>query len=330
MNGSRATDAPVPPPLETGADTRRVLVVALAGNLAIAVSKFGAAALTGSSAMLAEGVHSLVDTGNELLLMHGLRRGRRAVDDAHPFGYGKATYVWSLLVALLVFAVGGGVSVYEGLVSLIGPAVPVEPAWNLGVLAVAAGFEGWSWRVALQALDRERRPGEGHWHALQRSPNVLVFTVFVEDTAALAGIAIAALGVGLGHAFDQPWLDPAASVLIGGVLIGAAGVLAHKSLGLLVGESIDPEQTARLRRVISADPSVESVGTLMTMQLGPDSVLLTAAVRFRRALDLDQVEQAIARLEAAIRAQVPSVHHLYLESGALKENARPDGRPAPG
>jgi divalent metal cation (Fe/Co/Zn/Cd) transporter len=151
--------------------------------------------------------------------------------------------------------------------------------------------------------------------------DVLVFTVFVEDSAALIGIAIAALGIGLGHALDNPHLDPAASVLIGLVLIAAAGLLARKSVGLLVGESIDAEQLAQVRKVIVADAAVETVGKLQTMQLGPDSVLLTAAVRFRRGLDLDAVELAIVRLEQAIRLTCPSIHHLYLESGALRQAA---------
>ena len=302
-----------------------MLYVAIAGDVAIAVAKFLVAALTGSSAMLTEGVHSLVDTGNEFLLLYGVRRSQRVVDEWHPFGYGKTTYVWSLIVALSVFSVGGGVSVYEGITSLAGTPVLTDPTWNYVVLAVAAAFQAWSWRVSQQELNKRRRAGESLWRASQRDMDVLVFTVFVEDSAALIGIAIAALGVGLSHALRNPYFDPAASVLIGLVLIASAGLLARKSVSLLVGASLDREQLGQLRRIIVADPAVESVGHLLTMRLGPDSVLLTAAVRFQRRLNLDEVEQAIERLERAIKVAHPAILHLYLESGALKEAAHSAG-----
>jgi len=307
--------------MKTGAGTRRVLFVAIAGDVAVAIAKFLVAAMTGSSAMLTEGIHSLVDTGNELLLLFGVRRGRRAVDEWHAFGYGKATYVWSLIVALSVFSVGGGVSVYEGIISLTRTPGLTDPTWNYVVLAIAAAFQGWSWRVSQQELGRRRRPGESLWRTSQRDMDVLVYTVFVEDSAALIGIALAALGIWLSHALDRAWLDPAASVAIGLVLIASAALLAHKSVALLLGASLDPEQLTVLRRIITADPAVERVGHLLTMRLGPDSVLLTAAVRFHRQLTLDQVEQAIDRLEHAIKVPYPSIQHLYLESGALKQAA---------
>lgn len=298
--------------------SQRVIYIAIAGNLAIAIARVGAAAFTDSSAMLAEGFHSLVDTGNELLLLHGVRRSRLAADDGHPFGYGKATYFWALIVALSVFSVGGGMSVYEGIVSMQNPSPLGDPTWNYVVLALSAVFEGTSWRVSRRELERCRRPGESLWRAALRSMDVLVFTVFVEDSAALTGIAIAACGVWLSHHFDNPFFDPAASVAIGLVLIGAAALLVRKSARLLVGESLDASQIAQLRQIIAADPAVESVHHLLTMQLGPDKVLLTAAVRFDRRLDLDSVEQAIDRLEQAIKLHYPSIQQLFLESGALK------------
>ena len=317
-----AAEFPLPPTLKSGAAARRVLYAALVGDIAIAVAKFFVAALTGSSAMLTEGVHSVVDTGNELLLLYGLRRGQRVVDEWHPFGYGKTTYVWSLIVALSVFSIGGGVSVYEGIISLTGRLVLADPTWNYIVLAVAAVFQGYSWRVSQQELARHRRAGESLWRASQRDMDVLVFTVFVGDSAALIGIAIAAVGVGLSHALKNPYFDPAASVLIGLVLIASAGLLARKSVSLLVGVSLDRDQLAQLRKILTADPAVERVGHLLTMRLGPDSVLLTAAVRFQRRLSLDEVEQAIERLERAIKVPYPAILHLYLESGALKQAAR--------
>jgi len=312
-----SSDGSVHTALEPGAGSRRVLYVAIAGDVAVAVAKFVVAAVTGSSAMLTEGVHSVVDTGNELLLLYGVRRSQRVVDEQHAFGYGKATYVWSLIVALLIFSVGGGVAVYEGIISLAGTPVLADPTWNYIVLGIAAVFQGLSWRVTQKELDRHRRAGESLWHASQRDMDVLVFTVFVEDSAALIGIAIAALGVWLSHALKNPYLDPAASVAIGLVLIASAALLARKSASLLVGASLDRDQLALLRKILTADPAVEGVGRLLTMRLGPDSVLLTAAVRFQRGLNLDEVEQAIARLEHAIKMPYPSIQHLYLESGAL-------------
>ncbi len=299
----------------------RAIYAAFAGDIAIAVSKFIAATVTGSSAMLTEGFHSLVDTGNELLLLHGAHRGRRAADEWHPFGYGKATYFWALIVALLVFSMGGGISIYQGIASLKKPPPLGDPTLNYIVLAVAAVFESLSWRVSRRELRHRRGPTLSLWQAVQRSKDAAVFTVFVEDSAALIGIAIAAIGVGLSHAFHNPYFDPAASVLIGLVLVGAAALLARETGALLVGESMDRDQIARVRKIIAADPAVESVGHLLTMQLGPDSVLLTAAVRFERRLTLDQLDQAIERIERAIRLQSPAITHLYFESGALKSSS---------
>ena len=299
-----------------------MIYVAIACDIAIAAAKFVAAAATGSSALLTEGVHSLVDTGNELLLLYGVRRGRRDVDVRHPFGYGKTTYIWSLIVALSVFSMGGGVSIYEGIIRLTGTPALANPTWNYIVLGVAAVFQGWSWRVSQKELDGHRHAGESLWRASQRDMDVLVFTVFVVNSAAVIGLAIAALDVGLSHASQNPYFDPAASVMIGLVMIAAAALLARKSVNLLVDASLDRGQLAELHEILAADPAIERVGHLRTMRLGPDSVLLTVKLRFQRNLSLDEVEQAIERLERAIKVAYPSILHLYLESGALKQATR--------
>ena len=299
--------------------SRKVIYAAMAGNIGVAIGKFVAASMTGSSAMLAEGFHSLVDTGNELLLLHGLKRSKRAADKWHPFGYGKATYFWALFVALSVFLLGGGISIYQGVVNLSDPPALGNPLSNYIVLIIAAIFEGMSWRVSQHELVRRKRHGENLWRTAMKSKDASVFAVFMEDSAALLGIIVAALGIWLSHRFDNPYFDPAASIVIGLILIGAAVLLARESGGLLVGASMDQDQIAQVRKIISADPAVERVGHLLTMQLGPDNVLLTAAIRFQRRLNLDDVEQAIERLESAITLQYPPIHHLYLESGAIKE-----------
>jgi len=315
-------DNQAPNVMAVPAGPQTVIYAAIAGNVAVAISKFVAAAATGSSAMMAEGFHSLVDTGNELLLLLGIKRSSHIADEWHPFGYGKATYFWAFIVALSVFSLGGGVSVYHGVIGLMDPPVLGDPTWNYIVLAAAALFEGFSWSVSRREIERRRRPGEKLLAAIRRCRDASVFTVFVEDTAALIGIVIAATGVGLSHALGNPYFDPAASVLIGLVLIGAAAMLARESSALLVGASIDRDQIAGIRHIIAADSAVERVGHLLTMRLGPGSVLLAAAVRFQRQLTLDELEQAIERLERSIKAQYPSILHLYLESGSLKSLSR--------
>ena len=193
------------------------------------------AAITGSAAMLAEGIHSAVDTGNELLLLVGERTSERPPDRRHPFGYGKSMYFWALIVALSVFSLGGGLSIYHGIATLRHPPPLADPAWNYVVLGIAALFEGYSWNVSRKALNEHRQAGQTLWQAVRASKDAAVFTVFIEDTAALLGLAIAAAGIAIGHGFDNPYADPAASLLIGLLLVGAAFALARETGGLLVG-----------------------------------------------------------------------------------------------
>ena len=308
---------------QAGADapsggSRKVIYAAIVANLGIAAAKFAVAAVTGSAAMLAEGIHSAVDTGNELLLLIGENRAGKPADRRHPFGYGKAVYFWALVVAMSVFALGGGLSIHHGIVALRAPEPLRDPLWNYVVLGVSALFEGYSWNVSRRELNRVRKPGASLWRTVRASKDATVFTVFIEDSAALIGLAIAGLGIFLGHLFDNPYIDPAASIMVGLLLVGAAFTLARETGGLLVGEAIDPEAAARLRRIFEDDPDILEVGTLRTMQLGPDEVLLTAAVRFRRCTGIDEIEGAIARLEAAVAQACPQVRHLYFESAALR------------
>ena len=296
----------------------KVIYAAILANLGIAISKFVVAAITGSAAMLAEGIHSAVDTGNELLLLIGERNSAKPADAKHPFGYGKELYFWALIVALSVVSLGGGLSIYHGIEALRHPEPLQDPTWNYVVLGVSALFEGYSWNVSRKALNKVRKPGASLWQAVHASKDASVFTVFIEDSAALIGLVIAALGIALGHAFDNPYFDPAASVLIGLLLVGAAFTLARETGGLLVGESIGVEATRRLRGIFEQDPDIQSVNKLLSMQLGPDEALLTASVQFRRGMRIDEVEDAIERLEKAVMALYPSIKHIYFESGALR------------
>jgi cation diffusion facilitator family transporter len=308
------------PEVNTG--SRKVIYAAIVANLGIAAAKFVVAFMSGSAAMMAEGIHSAVDTGNELLLLVGEKMSTRAPSPRHPFGYGKAIYFWALLVALSVFTLGGGLSIYHGVQAIRQPEELADPFWNYVVLAVAAAFEGYSWNVSRKELNRWRRPGMSLWQAVKASKDATVFTVFVEDSTALLGLAVAALGIFLGQLFDNPYFDPAASIGVGLLLIGASFTLARETGGLLVGEGIGREQTGRLRDIFCADPSIDVVGKLLTMQLGPDEVLLTAAVQFKRGMRIDEVEDAIERLETNVHAAYPAIQHIYFESAGLRSGMR--------
>jgi len=299
-------------------DSHKVIYAAIAANLGIATAKFIVAGVTGSAAMVAEGIHSAVDTGNEFLLLLGERRSTRAPDRKHPFGYGKSMYFWALIVALSVFSLGGGLSIYHGVAALQAPPPLEDPLWNYVVLAVAFLFEGYSWNVSRKALNATRAPGMTLWQAVRASKDASVFTVFIEDSAALLGILIAAAGIALGHYLDNPYLDPVASILIGLLLIGAAFTLARETGALLVGESIDRVQLEGLRALFAREAALDSVASLRTMQMGPEDVLLAASVQFRRGMRIDEVERAIARLEAAIAAEYPVIRHVYFEASALR------------
>lgn len=300
----------------------KVIYAAILSNLGIAAAKFVVAAITGSASMLAEGIHSAVDTGNEVLLMIGQRKSAKPPDPKHPFGYGKELYFWALLVALSVFSLGGGLSIYHGISAIRNPEPLEDPLWNYIVLGVSALFEGYSWNVSRKELNKHRKPGNSLWQAMRASKDATVFTVFIEDSAALIGLAIAAIGITLGYLLDNPYCDPAASILIGLLLVGAAFTLARETGNLLVGESMGTEATKRIRKIFQDDPAILCVDRLMSMQLGPDEVLLTAAVQFKRDMRIDEVETAIERLQKAVEAAYPSIRHIYFESGALRSAMR--------
>jgi cation diffusion facilitator family transporter len=296
--------------------TRRVVFAAIAGNLAIAVTKFGAAAITGSSAMLSEGVHSLVDTGNGGLLLWGLHKSRKPPDENHPFGHGKELYFWTLVVAVLVFALGGGVSVYEGIMHLARPVPQQNVLVNYVVLAFAILFDGASWWVALREFQKVKGR-QTYFGAIRRSKDPATFTVLLEDTAALLGLLAALVGISLGHSLGRPELDGAASVVIGLILCLAAALLAGESKGLLIGERLGPEAREAIRKAIEAEPALARVVRGASMHLGPDDVLVTLEVEFRPGLWAADVTAAIDRLDRAIRAARPEVRHLYIEAQSI-------------
>lgn len=304
--------------MAAGKSRGRVVAAALAANLAIGVTKFVAAVSTGSSAMLSEGIHSLVDTGNQGLLMLGLRKSRRPADENHPFGHGKELYFWSLIVAILIFGIGGGMAFYEGIAHLQHPEPIVSPVWAYSVLAAAFAFESVSWWIALREVRAEQAPQETLWHTIRHSKDPAVFTVLLEDTAALLGIAIAFGGIYLGEVFDHPDYDGIASMMIGVMLMGVAVFLANESRGLLVGEAADPAIVRDIRKLVSDDTDVRDVRQLLTMHLGPDEVLLNLELRFRPRLDAAALAASVVKLEDRIRARHPQIKKIYIEAAPFR------------
>jgi len=303
-------------------ESKITVLVAIASNLLIAIAKFIAAAVTGSSAMLSEGMHSLIDTGNEGLLLLGLRQSQKPADETHPFGHGKELYFWTLIVAILIFGIGGGVSTYEGILHLQHPRRLEHPIWSYVVLAAAMCFEGASLIVAVRSWRRLKGRGPT-WRGIRASKDPTIFTVLFEDSAALLGLTAALLGIFLGQRLHLPWLDGAASVVIGVILAVVAVLLAAESKGLLVGEGADAHMIESIRRLVEADPGVASVKALLTMYFGPHTVLLTMEVQFARGLSAAQVADTIERLEAAIRDTYPDVKQTFIEAVSIAAGARP-------
>jgi len=297
--------------------SKKVIYAAIAANLAIASVKYVAATLTKSSAMMAEAVHSSVDTGNELLLLLGMKRSNRPADPLHPYGYGKALYFYSLLVAVYIFALGGGLAVYRGISDMRQPALPENVGWNYGILAVAAAFEFYSWRVSYRELRLRKDPDESLFDEIVGSKDPTIFTVFLEDSAGLIGTGLAFLGIFLGITFHNPYLDPAASILIGILLAAVAVLLGRETSALLIGERTNRARIGKIRKFLIDDPAVERLGEMLTMQLGPERALLTAKIRFRRPLDVQQLESEIDRIKRRIRQQDPTMETIFIEPDSL-------------
>jgi cation diffusion facilitator family transporter len=297
--------------------SRRVVVyAAIAANLAIAATKFVAAAVTGSSAMFSEAIHSVVDTGNGILTLVGIRQSARPPDDLHPFGHGLELYFWTLLVAILIFGLGSGMSFYEGVTHLRHSAEPGNPKWGFIVIAAAFVFEGISWIVAFRAFRRVQRE-KGILRAARESKDPPQFLVLFEDSAALAGLVIAALGLFLSHRFRDPRFDGAASILIGLLLAAVAIFLARESRLLLVGERADPAVVRSIREIVESDPATVRASQPLTMHLGPDAILVNLDVQFRPNLTAAELEKAIERLEEKIRRKHPEVQRIFLEARSL-------------
>jgi cation diffusion facilitator family transporter len=286
---------------------------AIVANLVIAAAKFMAAAVSGSSAMLAEGIHSLVDTGNEVLLLVGLHRSKRRADASHPMGYGMELYFWSLIVAVLLFGVGGGFSIYEGIHRLGHPSEGGSPGWNYAVLAISFVSEAASWSIATRALRRQGH-GASFWEKLHHSKDPSSFMVFGEDTAALLGILVAFTGVFLGQRLHATWPDAVASIAIGAILCCVAVYLVYETKHLLIGESAAPDVVRRVRELAATQPGVLDAWRPASVYLSPDEVLLILNVRFQPQLSAEAVAGTIDRIQQAIRSEYPEMKHIFVEA----------------
>jgi cation diffusion facilitator family transporter len=300
----------------SASESKTAIAVAILGNIAIAVTKFVAAFMTGSSAMVSEGIHSFVDTGNGALMLLGLRQSQKPPDADHPFGYGKELYFWSLIVSFGIFAVGCGMSVYEGLTHLLHPEPIINPFWNYAVLGFAFLFEGISWLFGWRVF-RMAKGRRGILQAIHESKDPSTFLVFLEDSAALMGLVIASVGIVLGRLWNNPYMDGLASVLIG-LLLGVISIfLARESKGLLIGEGVDKETLNNIRQLVEADTDVDHVHRVLTMYFGPQEVLLTLEVKFRDELSAVGVREAVARLHKTVRREHPQINRVFFGSESL-------------
>lgn len=290
----------------------KAVYAALFANSGIAIAKFIGAAYTGSSAMLSEGVHSVVDTGNQALLLFGMKRSARPADQRHPFGYGREVYFWSFVVAILLFSIGAGVAIYEGIHKIQDPH-PVENAYiNYIILSFAIVLEAGSWWVAFKEF-RKSKGALSWWRSIRDAKDPVLLTVLFEDTGALLGLVIALVGIALAQALQMPVLDGVASVIIGLLLGIAAILLAIETKGLLIGESASPELDEAIKDLIKSAPGITAINEILTMHMGPHDILLNVSFSFADPLSAEEVEATVTRLESQIRTAHPDVKRIFLE-----------------
>lgn len=299
----------------------RVVYAALIGNGLIAITKFGAAAHTGSSAMLSEAIHSVVDTGNQLLMLLGMRNARKPADEMHPFGYGRELYFWAFVVAILIFGLGAGISAYEGVIKVRAPHPVTNPVVNYVVLAVAMVFEAGAWYVAYKEF-KKTKGAMGYIEAVRRSKDPTVFTILFEDTAAMLGLIAALVGLALAEALDLPVLDGVASIVIGAILAATAALLAWECKGLLIGERAGLPVIDGIRRIVAEEPGILALNEILTMHMGPEDVLLNVSLDFADDVTSPQVEASISLLERRIKAEFPEITRVFIEAQNLVAHRR--------
>ncbi len=293
--------------------SKKVIFAALVGNALIAVTKFFASFMTGSSAMLSEGIHSLVDTGNQGLLLYGLKRAAKPADEQFPFGHGKEVYFWSFIVAIMIFGVGAGVSIYEGIAHVLEPTEIENPTVNYVVLGLAMIFEGGAWYFALVEFTKAKGKW-GYVEAVQRGKDPTLFVVLFEDSAAMLGLVVAFGGVFLTQVTGLGVFDGLASILIGIILAGTAIWLAYETKGLLIGESANRPVVSGIRQLVAASPDVLHINEVLTMHMGPDFILLNLGVKFVDEITAAELEASVGSLERQIKTTYPEVKRIFIEA----------------
>lgn len=299
------------------------IYAAMIANMAIAIAKFVGAAISGSSAMLSEGIHSIVDSVNEVLLLYGLKQSARGPDEMHPLGHGQELYFWSLVVAVLIFSLGGGFSIYEGLQSFQNPEPSSDPLVSYVVLGVAAIFEGAALTVSVREFNRKNPNRKvNFWAAIKRSKDPSAFIVIFEDAAALLGLGVAFTGVYLSQLRHNAIYDGIASIVIGVILTVVAIVLVSETKGLLIGESALPETRDNIKAIVQSDQAVSAIGPPITLHLGPEDVMLALNIEFKDELSSDEIEAAIRRIEASIRQAHAEVTRIFIEAASIAQESR--------
>lgn len=297
--------------------SKKVIFAALIGNALITVTKFIAAFMTNSSAMLSEGIHSMVDTGNQILLLHGLRQAKKPASEEFPFGHGKEIYFWAFAVAILIFAVGAGVSIYEGIHHILDPVPMKDPTVNYIVLGLAMLFEGGAWYMAFKEFGKTKGKW-GYLEAVKRGKDPSMFVVLFEDSAAMLGLLIAFSGVALAQYTGNPVFDGIASVFIGLVLGGTAVWLAYETKSLLIGESANKEVVDGIRHIMNTEESIKHVNEILTMHMGPNFILANISADFRNDVPVGTIEKTIAGLDKMIKAKFPEVKRIFMEAESGK------------
>lgn len=297
--------------------SKKVIYAALVGNAIIAVMKFFAAAFTGSSAMFSEGIHSVVDTGNQVLLLFGLKQARKPADNKYPFGHGKEVYFWSFVVAILIFAVGSGLSIYKGIEHISHPQVITNPIWNYGVLIFALLVEGWVFYIALKEFDKSKGDN-GYLEAIKKGKDPGLFVVLLEDAAATLGLIVAMLGIAISQITGNYVFDGIASVGIGVILAVIAALLAYETKGLLIGESASEEVVNGIREKVNSFTGVERVNEVLTMHMGPEYILVNLSVEFNDEIHTQEMETVISKIDKVIKQEFAYVKRVFIEAESWK------------
>ncbi|VAV93145.1 Cation transport protein [hydrothermal vent metagenome] len=293
--------------------SKKVIYAALVGNFLIALTKSAAAAYTNSSAMLSEAIHSIVDCGNQGLLLYGIKKSRKPADKAHPFGYGMELYFWTFVVAILIFAVGAGVSLYEGIIKVISPHPVTDIYINYIVLGIAVVFEAGAWSIAFKEF-RASQSEPSMIRSVLRSKDPTIFTVLFEDTAALLGLLVAFIGLMVGDLLNIPEFDGAASIVIGLILAGTAILLAYEAKGLLLGEAASEAVINTIEEIARAKDEITGINETLTMHMGPQDVLLNLSLDFKDDITAADVERAVSEMEREIKRRLPEIKRIFIEA----------------